>query len=233
MKRILALVLALVAVLSIPGVALSVDKPSFSKDSTVELTGVIQGMGAIEVANRIVAVSETQDVNIVINSPGGQVTVGQFILNAIDLAHGRGRTVSCYVTGMAASMAFQVYAYCDKRYALKHSLLLWHPVKAVAGNQPLRSQDAQDLADDLKRVERHLTEELIARLHIPRSVFFYHYQHETLFLATELNELAPGFMQTVDYIPGVKDLTPLSKQNMFDFYSSHEGEIVFIGDVAQ
>lgn len=233
MKRMLALLLVFVAALSVPGIALSVDKPIFPKDSVVELTGVIQGMGAIEVANRIVAVSAIQDVNIVINSPGGQVTVGQFILNAIDLAHGRGRKVSCYVTGMAASMAFQVYAYCDKRYALRHALLLWHPVKVVAGNQPLRSQDAQDLADDLKRVEHHLTEELIARLHIPRNVFFYHYQHETLFLATELVALAPDFMQAIDYVPGVKDLTPISQQNMFDFYTAHEGEIVFIGNVAQ
>lgn len=101
-------------------------------DRTFYITGPIDG-GALAVANGVERASAggKGPIHIVINSPGGMVVVGFQITQAMDVARERGSKVVCTVGVLAASMAFQLLPHCDERYAMKKSLLLFHPARVV------------------------------------------------------------------------------------------------------
>lgn len=65
---------------------------------------------------------------IFIDSPGGDVVAGQSIINMIEIEKKAGVQMVCAVTGMAASMAFNILTHCDVRMATPKSRLLFHKV---------------------------------------------------------------------------------------------------------
>lgn len=153
--------------------------------------------------NLLSKAEEHGDVSVLINSPGGGVMAGYQFIQAIKIAQERGSTVSCYVSGMAASMAFQILAHCDKRYALRYSLLLWHPVR-VGGLMVLTPDRAEHLASTLRSVERQLRDELLSAMPISPGEFDFHYRGETMWTAQQLQGvLGPEYIEIVDEIPGV------------------------------
>lgn len=198
-------VFAAVATTSFAPVASAASMPKINQDRLVRVEGGV-GVNALYAGNQIAALSETKgDIWMVINSPGGSVTTGLFTVSAMDLARARGRKINCVVPGLAASMAFHMLTHCDERYVLPKTLLLWHPVRAgVRGS--LTPTEARLLADDLERTEKSLIEDIFTQLGVSKQVFMYHYNAETLFLATQLDEIAPGFLTIVDDVPGVIEL---------------------------
>ena len=123
----------------------------------------------------------------------------QFI-NAMLSAQGRGVTIKCYVGGMAASMAFQIFAHCDKRYATKYALLLWHPATtSVVG---ANAQELAYTADRLVTLEGALLPILLDALRMDKDLFMYHYKNQTLWTAEELTDVAPDFLKIVYDVPG-------------------------------
>jgi len=198
-------VLAAVATTSFAPVASAASMPKIDQERLVRVEGEVRG-NALEAGNQIAALSETKgDIWLIINSPGGSVTTGLFTVSAMDLARARGRKINCVVPGLAASMAFHMLTHCNERYVLPKTLLLWHPVRAGVGGA-LTPAQARLLAEDLERVEKSLIDDIFTQLGISKEVFMYHYNAETLFLATELDRVAPGFLTIVDDIPGVIEL---------------------------
>lgn len=176
------------------------------KDRTVFITDVIRGREGIMVGDRILDLSEKSDapIYILINSPGGSVTVGFTIIGAIERAKERGVQFRCAVTGFAASMAFQILTHCQKRYALPYSMLLWHPVRVVFGGGMFSAPvvllpvEVEALSEDLKGIENIMIPQLTSTLRIPRRQFYLHYHGETLHQALSIERMAPHFLTIVE-----------------------------------
>lgn len=201
MKRLL---LGLALTLSTPTHA---DEPKVRKDvKRVVLDSAIRAPRILSVTNKVLRYADRADrvgvIEVVINSPGGSVFAGLQFVNAINLAQARGITIRCYVAGMAASMAFQILAECDERYALRYSLLLWHPVR-VAGILVITPERAKALASELARIEADLLEPIQRELALSEEEFMWHYLHETMWTAEGLDKVSPDFLQIIDDIPGV------------------------------
>jgi len=180
-------------------------------ERTLYVTDVIQGKAGILLSDKILTLSTTSsdDIHIIINSPGGSVRVGYAIVAAMERARSRGVTFHCSVTGMAASMAFQILAHCDKRYALPYSALLWHPVRVVLGGGLFSSgavitpDEAERLLKDLRAAEQMMVPKLLSVLDLPEDVFYYHYINESWHYAITLSAMSPHFLTVVEDYEGI------------------------------
>lgn len=171
----------------------------------VNIKGEIAG-NSIAIAGKIEKLADGTGgpINLIITSPGGSVAMGAQILSAMRLAQSRGHEIRCYVPMIAASMGFQILAMCDKRYALRNALLLWHPMKTS-----LRNADSAILLYESKRLqawEVPFINELLKALKISMRTFSYHRQNETLWMAYEFAKMSPGFLTVADDFKGVKDI---------------------------
>jgi ATP-dependent protease ClpP protease subunit len=177
-----------------------------SPQRTLYVTGVVDGSVLVLAAQITdMAAVSTDPIDMVINSPGGSVVAGMQLLSAMDVAKARGVKFRCVVPVMAASMGFQILANCDERYALKYAMLLWHPVK-ISSRDGFSAEQLLYESDRIRAIERPLMRHLIAVLGITRKIFWYHYRHETLWIASEFGDLSPGFLTIVDDIQNVRDL---------------------------
>jgi ATP-dependent protease ClpP protease subunit len=182
-----------------------------TKGRTVYVIGEI-GANALDMARQVVdlaAADPKAPIDMVISSPGGSIVAGMQLLSAMTVAQTRGVTIRCFVPLLAASMAFQVFAACDERYTLEFSLLLWHP-GALSGER-LTAGDLEYNAEQLRAMERVLNARLIKALGMPEDVFYYHYFHETLWFASELNRQAPGFLTIVQDFQNVPNPFPAAE----------------------
>lgn len=171
---------------------------------TVYIQDVI-GPQALRVAGQIYKLAHDgkAPIDVVINSPGGDVTAGMQILSAFQTAKVRGVKIRCVVPVMAASMAFQIFANCDERYALHYSMLLWHPMRSVLQGE-YTADDLLYEGQSTLSTEQPMLKQLQRALGMPVDQFLYHYHHETLWLADQLLPLTPSFMRIVDDIKGIK-----------------------------
>ena len=131
--------------------------------------------------------------------------MGYQIVGAMTRAQARGVKLTCAVTGMAASMAFQILTHCDYRYALPSSLLLWHPVRVIVGGffgTPITPALAYSLYTDLKVIEDLMLPQIERSLGMKRSTMLHHYHAETLWHAASLEKVAPNFLMVVEDIKG-------------------------------
>ena len=170
-------------------------------NNSVLIYGPIQG-DVLQRADELLRKAEGgANVNVLINSPGGGVMAGYQFIQAMQIAQQRGSKITCYVSGMAASMAFQILAHCDERNALRFSLLLWHPVR-VAGIMVLTPDSAEHLAITMRTLERQLRDELLEAMPISPAEFDFHYLGETMWTAQGLSRVVSGYLNIVDEIPG-------------------------------
>lgn len=170
-------------------------------EDTIILDNVIEAPEILNKANQLFELADKEKVvNIIINSPGGAVYAGLQFINAMESAKSKGVKLKCYVPGMAASMAFQIYAHCDERYAFKYSLLLWHPVRA-AGFMELTPQSSRYSAWALTELENILLPVLFKELDISEKEFLFHYINETMWTAESLKNIDSDFLTIVDAMP--------------------------------
>tara|TARA_B100000579_G_scaffold309939_1_gene259572 strand:+ start:122 stop:799 length:678 start_codon:yes stop_codon:yes gene_type:complete len=95
---------------------------------------------------------KTQEVNLYINSPGGQVYAGLGIYDTMQLVT---PPISTICTGMAASMAAVLLCAGEKgkRSALKHSRVMIHqPLGGVQG----QASDIQITAQEIQKLKKEL-----------------------------------------------------------------------------
>lgn len=190
----------LTSILTSPSLA-KAETVTVPKDRSLTILGPI-GSSAIYSANELLEFKGNDPVWLVLNSPGGSIIAGMQILSAMRILKERGTPIHCVVPMMAASMAFQILAECDKRYGLHYSLLLWHPPR-IQFMGVLTPKLAKQIAIDLRMYEKEMVGVLLEKLQIDPEVFFYHYHAESLFFGGALNELVPGFITIVDDIKGV------------------------------
>jgi ATP-dependent Clp protease protease subunit len=70
--------------------------------------------------------TDIRDLNVFINSPGGDAFSGLALSNMIQMARGMGFKVTAHASGIIASAAIPVLAVCDVRIAAKDTILMVH-----------------------------------------------------------------------------------------------------------
>lgn len=205
MKYVVAISLILLVIVSsseTPARATTASKSPPVRDNAIHLMGVVDSSYVRRADELLERAATEKVVDIIINSPGGVVLFGNVYINAMEMAKARGTTLRCFVTNLAASMAFQILAHCSERYALANSYLLWHPVR-IAGQIELTPQLAVSVAKSLEITEDQLLRDLRKYFRVEDERFFYHYYQESFVPATELLELAPGYLTVVEDMPGI------------------------------
>lgn len=193
--------------------------PRASADADLVIAGVIgQQMG--QASTDLLKLAETKKyVNILIDSPGGSVYAGWDFMSTMQQVKASGTRLDCYVTGMAASMAFQILNYCDNRYALPYSTVLWHPVR-ISSDRNITPQKALETYRSLVYIERELVGQLRETFTPPAKYFRFHYQVETLHLARSVNAAVPNYLKIVTKAPKITDSTKVPKSQSFFFKKS-------------
>lgn len=217
------LCLALTLVLSSPATAKEQLEVNLSRVIGID-TPITNNMGEVRNAMLKFAADGTgETIDIVLDSPGGSVFSGFQFVNAMEEVKGRGIRLRCFVNGLAASMAFQILVHCDERWALSRSFLLWHGVRTGV-REPVTSKLAATLHEDLAAIDAIIREELVSAIGISEDVIMHHFDHETLHIGQNLEKLAPFFIHTKKYIPGLTEALTSNKvvrtsrhRNPFDF----------------
>ena len=70
--------------------------------------------------------TEIRDVNIFINSPGGDAFSGLALADQIERARKKGFTITAHASGIIASAAVPVFAVCDVRLAAPGTIFMVH-----------------------------------------------------------------------------------------------------------
>lgn len=172
---------------------------------TVHIDGFISHSTLEPVTERLGALladKSDDDVNIIINSPGGEVTSGFQLINRMTSLQGRGITINCWVKDLAASMAFQILTVCDNRYALHTSFLLWHGVR-TSTMEPITVGVATAMLEDLRRFDDMVLQQLDATLGMSKGDVRRHFVSETLWFGKQLHAAAPRFITTADSYPEI------------------------------
>jgi len=173
-----------------------------------------------------------EPVDIVIDSPGGSVFTGFQFVNAMEEVKGQGTRIRCFVSGIAASMAFQILVHCDERYALSRSFLLWHGVR-TSSRAPITSKSAASLHADLASIDTIIMAELKESLGLDDKTILFHFDQETLHIGDNLARMAPKFITTSKYIPGLnealhsKAVVRNSQSGGLDFLFGNDGDIQY------
>jgi len=102
-------------------------KLEIDETRTVEIKGVIQGYSANKVIEQLEALDDGKPILIRIDSPGGEIFSGVRILKAMDEVKS---PITCYVSGMAASMAAVIATACPVLFVDKLSMSMFHEYSA-------------------------------------------------------------------------------------------------------
>lgn len=167
-------------------------------------------------------------VYLLVNSPGGMVSSGTLFIQAMERAKLRGYKFHCVSTVLAASMAFQILAHCDRIYAMQYTKLLFHPPRVVGGFQGLTPSALEYMHNRLTTIEADLVAKLMDRYKINADVFDYHYHAETFWDAKELVKYT-DVITLVDDITGLDNSYQFTRQRQFFFGSDlGAGTITYI-----
>lgn len=131
---------------------------SFLKNRRVFLWGAVDDKSAKEVVARLLFLDSQShdDIVLLINSPGGVITSGTAILDAMDAVKSDVVTV---VMGQAASMGAVILAYGKKgkRYAWKRARVMIHQ-PLISGTMYGPASDIQIQAEEMLRIRTELNQ---------------------------------------------------------------------------
>lgn len=214
-------------------------KPVVDSDKAMVITGVIGRGNILPLGAELItrAAAGDKQVDLIIDSPGGEVNTGFMFINAMEAAKSRGLHIRCFVPTMAASMAFGILVHCNDRYILDKSFLLWHRA-AVSfggfGGVAMRAPELNKLAEDLAKLDALILQETVDALQIDPGVVGYHFEAQTLHTGSDLVRLAPKFATSYTSIDGLFDALINKKnappQNPFDMRPHHQYEYIYIYD---
>lgn len=174
-------------------------EPKFTTDNTLVISGPIQQGNIIPVGVAMVEKAKRgeREVQLIINSPGGELITGNLFLALMREAQGQGLKVTCYIPTLAASMAFQILIHCDERHALSNAFLLWHRVRVFVGGmfgQPLTGPQALSLGKSLLHADSDIIRDLLIKLPLEKETAMFHLENETLHTGVGLHSIAPTFI---------------------------------------
>jgi len=144
----------------------------------------------------------TQPIDILISSFGGEILWGQQLINSIEFAKARGIDVRCVNLGNAQSMGFMIMMHCSHRFAVPSAIWMFHyPRQTIA---ELTTSDLEEMAKSLKEEEKRFVKDLMDGLHLTEAVVREDCKDETRWSNDELNKLSPGYTDTITTIQGVQ-----------------------------
>jgi ATP-dependent protease ClpP protease subunit len=177
---------------------MALSAPTLNPKRTIVISGPITGRIVSPTVNALdkLALDKTAPIDIVLSSPGGSLIAGYIIVDKMDALRAEGVRFRCVVRSLAASMAFQMLLHCDERYATKHAVLLWHPVRvfyqgALTSDMSKVAYLQMKMSDDMIRAE------LYDNLPMKKETIDWHFTNETLHHATQLHKSAKGFFKDV------------------------------------
>lgn len=201
------------------------DTLTVDKDRTIRIIGEVdEGMLGVIPQLDDLSSKSNKPIYLLINSPGGSVFVGNLVINAMVAARSRGVKFHCVSTMFAASMAFQFYVECDKRYALRHTKLLFHPPR-IFYQGVLLKETMQSWIQEIEHIEDKMVPLIQDKTGLADDVFQYHYKAETLWDAEDLRDASVrGFLSIIDDVRGI--------DNMFQvvptFGNYQNGQLIWI-----
>lgn len=143
-------------------------------------------------------------VDLIIDSPGGGVFAGFQFITLMKQFQGVGGVVRCSVVSMAASMAFHILLHCNERHVMEETLLLWHRARVNVGGlmgSPMTVNEAQALAIQLRQLDNHIFSDISEVMRgASRRYLQYHFEKETMHVATELARAVPKFIHVHRHI---------------------------------
>lgn len=237
--RILVSVLT-VAMLCLSSVAHS--GPIVEKTKALVITGVIAqgnilpvGKELLDRANR----GETE-VQLIINSPGGEVVTGFLFLNLMKAAQAKGLRVTCFVPTIAASMAYQILLNCDERHTLNKAFLLWHRARVNIGGMfgaPMTAPQLDVIANGLAQMDEGIFEEVQKYMTaVPEQILRYHFENETLHVGLDLHKMDPEFISSHTAVDGLIDSLldqSVPRNETLDRTSMRLNQIIYISEQVQ
>ncbi len=175
------------------------DKPSepITADNTAFLVGVMDNELGNSFLNQLFQKSQagTQDLNILIDSPGGSVYVYRAIARAMAELSASGVKITCYVRGMAASAAFMTLTHCDTRKTYAESYLMFHRGAYYGVPGRLGVDELTLLLDSLKTDNILILDQLKRTLRITNVEKYY--ISEYMWNGRELAKRDPNFISLV------------------------------------
>lgn len=140
-----------------------------------------------------VAVSKRKPIVLYINSPGGSVTSGYALVDAIQLSKTPVYTVNM---GICYSMGFLIFLAGHKRFAMPHSTFLMHDGSSgVFWESTSKLKDRVEFETDA--MEKRTKDYILSRSNLSEKEYEDQYRREWYFYADEGKKY-----QMVDYIVG-------------------------------
>lgn len=154
----------------------------------VDILGPISIGKGLRVAQAILSKATgplDQEIFLTVNSPGGSVVGGWFIIDAMSAAKTKGYKVTCVTGVLAASMAFNILAACDERWALPNAQLLWHPAR-IFTRSPVTADVMDVWTDELRSINGKIKKLILESSEMDEDFFDLHDSRETLHPAVNL-----------------------------------------------
>lgn len=113
-----------------PAHLVSEDKTIDIKTKKVaEVVGEITGISSVQFRYQMIETAqEPGDRIIKIDSPGGDVSAGQIMIDIMEKEKSMGVRQICIVTGTAYSMAFNLLTHCDVRLSTPKASFMFHSI---------------------------------------------------------------------------------------------------------
>lgn len=174
-------------------------------------------------------------IDLVINSPGGYVSIGFRIITVMKHIKSQGTKIRCFVPGMAASMAFQILLHCSERHVLDLSQLLFHRVRVFigggfGGGTVLTGPDSLRLARDLSLADKMIIADLKEYLQAPMKWMMYHFNVETFHIGSNLCKKLPDVFTCHKSIEGLIPFVVEAEGNSSDHskVKPKDGTLIYI-----
>lgn len=175
---------------------------------TILISGVVGG-GMLRASSILLGMADksSEDIVLILDSPGGSVDAGYWFVNHMQEVQARGIHISCVVGSEAASMAFQILLHCNSRFGLPTSMLLFHGARVQVMFGVLDQQVSEKLARDLASINNLVRGDVSKYLVGASSADIQmHFLAETFHTPAGMNLLSPGFIQVQENIPGLLPL---------------------------
>lgn len=177
------------------------------EDRTFLIDGPIGGGNLIPIGEKLIELSlknRRAPVDIIINSPGGDVITGFVFISQMEEAKANGLYVRCIVKDFAASMAFGILVHCDERHVLANSFLLWHRARIFVMGAILTEPVTKSIMTQLGLLDNQILAEVLAAMPDANAdEVKYHFEIETLHTGSSLAVTSPGFAEVHTSIPGL------------------------------
>jgi ATP-dependent protease ClpP protease subunit len=217
--KFLLKILALITLISTPTLSYSGPIKEYTLDpkNTLVISGTIGNNILIQATELYQKAQQdgVKQIDILIESPGGNVITGFMFINIMEAAQAKGIKINCVVPSFAASMAFVIAAKCDKLITFKRTFLLFHPM-AINYTGRITKEVATLIKDQFEIIEGELDAILIERMRIDPVLYQRHNLTETLWTAQALQKVTKNFITIVDSIKGVPAIINLNNREGFD-----------------